>query len=215
MKVLITGLEPFGGETMNPAYEAVRLLAQQIDGADIIKLEIPVVFNEGASAVRQAIAAERPDIIICVGQAGGRAAITPEFVGINYADARIPDNAGQQPLSMCIKEDGENAYFTGLPVKAMVRAMQQEGLPAAVSYSAGTYVCNDVLYQLLYFLHTEFKGSGMRGGFIHVPFATEQVKNKPGTPALELSDIARGLTACIRAAIQYPQDITEQGGSIQ
>ena len=140
MKVLITGFEPFGGETMNPAYEAVRLLAQQIDGADIVKLEIPVVFNEGASAVRQAIAAERPDIIICVGQAGGRAAITPEFVGINYADARIPDNAGQQPLSMRIKEDGGKRLFYR-PAGEGHGARYAAGRAAGGRFVFGGHVC--------------------------------------------------------------------------
>ena len=215
MRILITGFQPFGGETMNPAYEAVKLLPQQIDGASIVKREIPVVFNEGAEVVRQAIKDEQPDIVICVGQAGGRAGITPEFVGINYADARIPDNAGNAPLSQSIHPDGENAYFTTLPVKAMVTAMKAENIPAAVSYSAGTYVCNDVMYQLLYYINTEFAEHSIRGGFIHVPFCEEQVVDKPGTPALPLTTIAKGLELCIKAAIHNETDIIEIGGTIQ
>lgn len=215
MKILVTGFQPFGGESMNPAYEAVKLLPQQIDGAALIKKEIPVVFDEGAEVVRQIIQEETPDIVICVGQAGGRAGITPEFVGINYADARIPDNAGNAPMSQPIKLDGENAYFTGLPVKAMVTAMKAENIPAAISYSAGTYVCNDVMYQLLYYINTEFKDKNIRGGFIHVPFCDEQVVNKPGTPALSLTTITRGLELCIKAAINNEKDIIEIGGTIQ
>lgn len=213
MKVLITGFQPFGGESINPAYEAVKLLPQQIDGADLIKKEIPVVFDEGAEVVHQAMQAERPDIVICVGQAGGRTGITPEFVGINYQDASIPDNNGNQPISRRAKEDGETAYFTQLPVKAMVTAMKQEQIPAAVSYTAGTYVCNDVLYQVLYWIHKEFPG--MRGGFIHVPFADEQVKERPGVASLPLTVISKGLEACIRAAIHHEQDIERIGGTLQ
>lgn len=215
MKILVTGFQPFGGESMNPAYEAVKLLPQQIDGASIVKKEIPVVFDKGAEIVRQAIKNEQPNIVICVGQAGGRAGITPEFVGINYADARIPDNAGNSPISQSIKSDGENAYFTTLPVKAMVTAMKAENIPAAVSYSAGTYVCNDVMYQLLYYIKTEFKEKNIRGGFIHVPFCEEQVVDKPGTPALSLATIAKGLELCIKAAIHNEIDISEIGGAIQ
>lgn len=215
MKVLITGFQPFGGESMNPAYEAVKLLPQQIDGANVIKREIPVVFNEGAECVREAIRTENPDIVICVGQAGGRSGITPEFVGINYADARIPDNSGNQPMDQTIQTDGENAYFTMLPVKAMVKAMQEAGLPAAISYSAGTYVCNDVMYQLLYRIHTEFADQTIRGGFIHVPFAAEQTVNKPGVPSMPLTDIAKGLEICIRTAIENEVDIRQTGGIIQ
>ena len=214
MKILVTGFQPFGGESMNPAYEAVKLLPPKIEGATLIKKEIPVVFNEGAEIVRQAIQEEKPDIVICVGQAGGRAGITPEFVGINYVDARIPDNAGNAPMSQPIKQDGENAYFTGLPVKAMVTAMKNEQIPASISYSAGTYVCNDVMYQLLYVLNTEFADQKICGGFIHVPFCNEQVVNKPGTPALPLTTIAKGLQLCIKAAIHNETDIIEIGGTI-
>lgn len=215
MKILITGFQPFGGESMNPAYEAVRLLPDQIDGATLIKQEIPVVFDEGAEKVIQKIREEEPNIVICVGQAGGRAGITPEFVGINYADARIPDNAGNSPLSQPIKKDGENAYFTKLPVKAMVTAMKAENIPAVVSYSAGTYVCNDVMYQLLYYIHTETTAKHIRGGFIHVPFCEEQVVDKPGMPALPLTTIVKGLELCIKATLQNETDISEIGGTIQ
>ena len=149
MKILVTGFMPFGGETVNPAYEAVRRLPAQIAGADIATVEIPVVYKKGPAAVEAAIDAERPDMVLCVGQAGGRAEITPEFVGINYANFRIPDNEGFQPLSAKLEEDGPDAYFATLPVQAMVDACKEKGVPANVSYSAGTYCCNEVLYELL------------------------------------------------------------------
>ena len=134
----------------------------------------------------------KPDAVICVGQAGGRAAITPEKVAINFMDGRIPDNAGYQPVDVPIREDGETAYFTSLPVKAMVQRMRDAGIPAAVSYTAGTYVCNYLLYTLLYLIDKKYPN--VRGGFIHVPYAMEQVINKPlGTPSMDLRQIARGL----------------------
>ncbi len=210
MKVLITGFQPFGGESINPAYEAVKRLPQTIAGASVITKEIPVVFRQGSRAVYEAVQKEQPDVVICVGQAGGRSGITPEFVGINYQDARIPDNDGNQPVGESIQPDGPNAYFTKLPVKAMVAAMKKEGIPAAVSFSAGTYVCNDVMYQLLYDIDREFPQ--MRGGFIHVPYAEEQVKDKPNMPALPLATIVRGLEICIRAVIENETDCREISG---
>lgn len=198
MKVLITGFQPFGGESINPAYEAVKRLPEEIAGARIIKKEIPVVFREGARIVCEEIKKERPDIVICVGQAGGRSGITPEFVGINYQDARTADNAGNQPNSEPIQKDGPAAYFTKLPVKAMVAEMTEKGIPASVSYSAGTYVCNDVMYQLLYDIDKSFPN--IQGGFIHVPYAQEQVEDKPGTASLPLETIVKGLEICIRVS---------------
>ena len=129
-----TGFQPFGGESINPAYEAIKRLPQTIAGASVITKEIPVVFRQGSRAVYEAVQKEQPDVVICVGQAGGRSGITPEFVGINYQDARIPDNDGNQPVGESIQPDGPNAYFTKLPVKAMVAAMKKEGIPAAVSF---------------------------------------------------------------------------------
>ena len=140
----------------------------------------------------------KPDAVICVGQAGGRAAITPEKVAINLMDGRIPDNTGYQPVDVPIREDGETAYFTSLPVKAMVQRMRDAGIPAAVSYTAGTYVCNYLLYTLLYLIDKKYPN--VRGGFIHVPYAMEQVINKPlGTPSMDLRQIARGLETAVEA----------------
>lgn len=198
MKILITGFDPFGGETVNPAYEAVKLLPDTIAGAEIIKLEVPTWFHRAGAVLEDAMQRHKPDTVICVGQAGGRAAITPEKVAINLMDGRIPDNAGYQPVDVPIREDGETAYFTSLPVKAMVQRMRDAGIPAAVSYTAGTYVCNYLLYTLLYLIDKKYPN--VRGGFIHVPYAMEQVVNKPlGTPSMDLRQIARGLETAVEA----------------
>ena len=198
MKILITGFDPFGGETVNPAYEAVKLLPDTIAGAEIIKLEVPTRFHRAGAVLEDAMQRHKPDAVICVGQAGGRAAITPEKVAINLMDGRIPDNAGYQPVDVPIREDGETAYFTPLPVKAMVQRMRDAGIPAAVSYTAGTYVCNYLLYTLLYLIDKKYPD--VRGGFIHVPYAMEQVINKPlGTPSMDLRQIARGLETAVEA----------------
>lgn len=198
MKILITGFDPFGGENVNPAYEAVKLLPDTIAGAEIIKLEVPTQFHRAGAVLEDAMQRHKPDAVICVGQAGGRAAITPEKVAINLMDGRIPDNAGYQPVDAPIREDGETAYFTSLPVKAMVQRMRDAGIPAAVSYTAGTYVCNYLLYTLLYLIDKKYPN--VRGGFIHVPYAMEQVINKPlGTPSMDLRQIARGLETAVEA----------------
>ena len=198
MKILITGFDPFGGETVNPAYEAVKLLPDTIAGAEIIKLEVPTRFHRAGAVLEDAMKRHKPDTVICVGQAGGRAAITPEKVAINLMDGCIPDNAGYQPVGVPIREGGETAYFTSLPVKAMVQRMRDAGIPAAVSYTAGTYVCNYLLYTLLYLIDKKYPN--VRGGFIHVPYAMEQVINKPlGTPSMDLRQIARGLETAVEA----------------
>ena len=138
MKVLVTGFDPFGGESVNPAYEAVKLLPDIIEGARIIKLEIPTVFKKSIEIVKEAVEKDQPDVVINVGQAGGRACVTVEKVAINLADAVIPDNAGDSPEDESLEKDGPDAYFSTLPVKAMVENVRAHGLPCSVSYSAGT-----------------------------------------------------------------------------
>ncbi|MEG2288403.1 MAG: pyroglutamyl-peptidase I [Clostridium sp.] len=212
MKVLITGFDPFGGSTINPAYEAVKMLPDNICEAEIIKLEISTVFGAGAKKVDEAIEDNNPDIVICVGQAGGRAGITPEFIGINFKDARIADNKGNQPVDEVIYKDGENAYFTKLPVKAIVKKLKENNIPASVSYTAGTYVCNDVMYSLLYLIDKKYPT--IRGGFIHVPFDTSQVlEMPPTTPSMPISMISKGLKFAIEATIENLMDISEVGGA--
>ena len=195
-KLLLTAFTPFDGERINPALEAVKLVKDRIGNLLIVKLEVPTVFGKSIDTVREAIEREKPDFVLSIGQAGGRAEITPERVAINLNDARIPDNEGNQPIDEPIFPDGENAYFSTLPVKAMVEAIREEGIPSSLSNSAGTFVCNHLMYGVLYYLN---KRPGMKAGFIHVPYIPEQTKNKKEMPALELSEIVRGLEAAITA----------------
>ncbi len=191
-KLLITGFDPFGGESINPAWEAVRLLPDVIRDFELVKLEIPTVFGAAAQVVIDKAEEIHPDAIISVGQAGGRAAVTPEMVGINLRYASIPDNMGALPCDIPIAEGGPAAYFSTLPVRAMAKAICDAGLPGAVSYSAGSFVCNDVLYSLLH----HFDGTAVRAGFIHVPFLPEQTADKPSLP---LDKTVAALCAAIEA----------------
>lgn len=212
MKVLVTGFDPFGGDSINPAYEAVKMIPNEVAGAQVIKLEIPTVFKESGEVVEAAIREHNPDIVICVGQAGGRSAISFERVAINLAEARIPDNKGNQPIGTKLEEDGETAYFTTLPIKAMMKNVQEHGLPAYISYTAGTFVCNDIMYRLLYMIDKEF--SDVKGGFIHVPFEPTQVIDRPvGTASMPIQTIADSLIYAIEAAVTTEVDIEENTGT--
>ena len=192
MKILVTGFDPFGGESVNPAYEAVKLLPDVIGGAEIFKLEIPTVFSLSGPAVEEGIRKYQPDVVICVGQAGGRASISVEKVAINFVDARIPDNNGEQPLDEPLQADGPAAYFATLPVKAMVQHVKEAGLPCYLSFTAGTYVCNSIMYNVLYMCEKRYPG--IRAGFIHVPYACGQVIDKANTtPSMPLETIAKSL----------------------
>ena len=206
MKLLLTGFDPFGGEPINPAWEAVKRVADKIDDVEVIKLEVPTVFYKSIDTVAAAIEKEKPDAVLCIGQAGGRYDLTPERVAININDARIPDNEGKQPLDGPVFEDGEPAYFTTLPIKAMVRAIREADVPASISNSAGTYVCNHLMYGVLYTLAKKYPG--VRGRFMHVPFVTSQVVNR-ATPAPSLSTetIAKGIEAAIKAIGSNKDDI--------
>lgn len=212
MKILVTGFDPFGTDTMNPAIEAVKKLPNTIAGAEIIKLEIPTVFGKSADVTREALKKHDVDYVLNIGQAGGRFDLTPERVAINLDDARIPDNDGNQPIDIQIKSDGESAYFTQHPVKAMVTAIKEAGLPASVSNTAGTFVCNHIMYQCLYLAHTEFPK--VKAGFMHVPFLPEQVVERPGMPAMSLEDITRGIVAALEAIVAFDgkEDLNIVGG---
>ena len=212
MKVLITGFDPFGGEKINPALEAVKKLPDTIAGAEIIKLEIPTVFRKSLEKIEENIIKHNPDIVISIGQAGGRAEITPERVAINIDDARIPDNEAKQPIDIPIFEDGENAYFSNLPIKAMVKETKEGGIPASISNTAGTFVCNHVMYGILYMAAKKYPN--IRGGFIHVPYIPSQVLDKPNTPSMSLKDIAKGLELCVKAAVTNTEDVKSVGGTI-
>ena len=212
MKILVTGFDPFGGETVNPALEAVKSLPSEIHGAEVHWVAIPTVFYKAAEVLETAIVRYQPDAVLCIGQAGGRASLTPERVAINQDDARIPDNQGNQPIDTPIRQDGQAAYFSTLPIKAMVQAIKEEGLPATVSNTAGTFVCNHLMYQALYLADKKFPD--MRAGFMHIPYMTEQVINKPNTASMNLTDIVRGIEAAIGAIVDYKdKDIKLVGGT--
>ena len=212
MKVLITGFDPFGGENINPALEAVKKLPDTISGAEIIKLEIPTVFRKSLETIEENIIKHNPDIVISIGQAGGRFGITPERVAINVDDARIPDNESKQPIDIPIFEDGENAYFTTLPIKSMIEEMKKGNIPCSVSNTAGTFVCNHVMYGILYMAAKKYPN--IKGGFIHVPYIPSQVLDKPNMPSMSIDDIVKGLELCIHAAVTESEDIKVSGGTI-
>ncbi len=188
-KLLITGFEPFGGEAINPSWEAVSCLPPEIGEYTLTKLLLPVTFGGGAACVLKKAEELNPDVILCVGQAGGRDAITPELVGINLRHASIPDNAGNKPQDEPILPQGVAAYFSTLPVRRMAEAVNAAGVPAKVSYSAGAYVCNDLLYTLL----SHYQNSKTKVGFVHIPYATLQKKE----PSMELPQMVKGLTVAI------------------
>ena len=212
MKILVTGFDPFGGEPTNPAIESVKRIDDNIEGAEIIKLEIPTVFHKAADVVEAKIKEVKPDVVLSIGQAGGRYGITVERVAINQDDARIEDNEGKQPIDVAIREDGAPAYFSTLPIKAMVEEIKKENLPASVSNTAGTFVCNHIMYQDLYLAE---KYGNIKAGFIHVPFLTEQVVDKKDTASMSLEDIVKGLNAAIRAIVKYndKEDLSVTGGA--
>ena len=199
MKILLTGFEPFGGESINPAKEAVKLVKDEIKGAQIVKCYVPVVFGKAIETVHEAMKKENPDAVLLIGQAGGRYEITPERVAINCDDGRIPDNEGNQSVDQPVMADGPAAYFSSLPIKKMVEYMKAANVPAAVSNTAGTYVCNHLMYGVLYYLDKEFPGT--IGGFMHVPFLHEQVMNKKETASLSKDDVVKGIEASLEAIV--------------
>ncbi len=211
MKLLLTAFDPFGGEKVNPALEAVKRVPDRVGGVEVIKLEVPTVFGEAISVLKAGLEKHQPDAVLCIGQAGGRFELTPERVAINLDDARIPDNKGNQPIDQPIEPEGAPAYFTTLPIKAMVEAMRDAGLPAAVSNTAGTFVCNHLMYGLLHALNTQYPQA--RGGFMHVPFIPEQTARRAvPAPSLSTADIALGIEVAITAIQNNQEDITAIGG---
>ncbi|MFE0812691.1 pyroglutamyl-peptidase I [Streptomyces sp. NPDC058794] len=212
-RVLITGFAPFGGESVNPSWQAASLVAAEPPaGLDVRAAELPCVFGESLDVLRDAVRAHTPGLVLCLGQAGGRPGVTVERVGLNVDDARIPDNAGRQPVDEPVVQDGPAAYFSTLPVKACVAAMREAGVPAAVSNTAGTFVCNHVAYGLGHLIATEFPHA--RGGFVHVPWAPEQVTD--GTaPSLPPATVAHGLRALLATAARTPagQDLKVTEGA--
>ncbi|WP_130834412.1 pyroglutamyl-peptidase I [[Erwinia] mediterraneensis] len=210
--VLVTAFEPFGGEAINPSWEAVRQLEDKvIGGARVVVCQLPVVFGHALEVLWQAMDELQPQLIIAVGQAGGRSDITVERVAINVDDARIPDNQGYQPVDERIVADGPAAYFSTLPIKAIVAAVRDAGIPASVSQTAGTFACNHVMYGLLHRLHNS--RALARGGFIHIPYLPEQAAHHPGAPSMAAENVVQALAIAIRVALERDQDVRLPGGA--
>lgn len=208
-RVLLTGFAPFGGESVNPSWQAVSLLGARRD--DVAAVELPCEFAASLPALRAAVAEHRPSLVVCVGQAGGRLEVTPERVAINLIDARIPDNAGEQPVDVPVVPEGPAAYFTTLPVKACVAAVRAAGVPASVSHTAGTYVCNQVFYGLMHLLSTL---PDVRGGFVHVPFSPEQVAaSGKAAPSLGVDRVADALEVLVDTALRTTEDLAVSAGA--
>ena len=210
MKIIVTGFDPFGGEKINPSIECVKALPE-IEGVELIRLELPTVFNESAKRLNEVINDVKPDAVLSVGQAGGRPGITMERIAINVDDARIPDNISQQPIDEEIQVEGEAAYFSTLPIKRIVKAIREAGIPAEVSNTAGTFVCNHIMYQALFAATKADKP--FKAGFMHIPFIPEQTTDKPSLP---LEESTKALQIAIETIRDYlnDEDIKVQEGAI-
>ncbi len=201
MKVLLTGFDPFGGESINPAWEVVKKVsAEKLEGITLTTRQLPTVFDEAIQEAILAIAKAKPDLVIALGQAGGRSDISIERVALNINDASIPDNQQNQPIDTSVVEGGPAAYFYTLPIKAMVEEIRGEGIPASVSNTAGTFVCNHTLYGILHYIAE--KQLSIRAGFIHIPYLPEQAVNHQGAPSMCLSDVTIALRVALTVAAQ-------------
>ncbi|MDE2290033.1 MAG: pyroglutamyl-peptidase I [Burkholderiales bacterium] len=211
--ILLTGFEPFEQEPVNPSWEAAQALeGAQIGGAVVVARQVPCVFGRALEVLGSAIAETDPVLVVCVGQAGGRAEMSIERVAINVDDARIADNAGQQPIDASIAADGPAAYFARLPIKAITHALRDAGIPAAVSQTAGTFVCNHIFYGLLH--HIALHRPALRGGFIHIPYLPSQAARHPGQPSMALDTVVKGLRVALHTALSVSEDRRESGGQL-
>ena len=212
MRVLITGFDKFGGESINPSSLCVNSLPDVIDNIEIKKVTLPTVFKDSSRVLEENIKSFSPNIIICVGQAGGRSKITPERIAINIDDARIPDNIGNSPIDEAIRKDGENAYFSTLPIKAIVDELNKNNIPSAISNTAGTFVCNHIMYEALYITSKNYPN--IKAGFIHIPYIEEQIKDKPNMPYMKKEYIITALELIIKTAVNYydKEDTKVTGG---
>jgi pyroglutamyl-peptidase len=210
-RVLVTGFAPFGGERVNPSWQAVALLAAE--RPTLAVAELPCEFTASARALRAAVEEHRPELVVCTGQAGGRPDITLERVAVNLSDARIPDNAGARPIDLPVVAGGPAAFFATLPVKACAAAIRAAGTPASVSHTAGTYVCNHVFYALMHLLAADHPG--VRGGFVHVPYSPEQVAEAgSGAPSLAVERCAEALGILIDTALDVTVDPATTAGTL-
>ena len=217
MNVLLTGFEPFDKDPLNPSWEVARALdgwqpAAMNAACTVRAVQLPCVFGDAIARLDEAMAQWQPTLVICLGLAGGRTEITPERVAINVDDARIPDNAGRQPVDTAVQAGGPAAYFSTLPIKAMVRDMRAAGVPAAVSNTAGTFVCNHIFYALMHRLAAQ--AGNATGGFIHVPTLPELAALHPGMPSMALATQVRGLQVAIETALAVQADVREVGGAL-
>lgn len=210
MKILVTGFDPFGGETVNPAFEAVKRLPRKIAGFDVEVIEIPTVFHKSIRVIMDRAEEIGADRILMVGQAGGRFEITVERIGINVDDARIPDNEGNRPVDVPIDPEGPAAYFATLPVKAITERIRSCGIPAKISNTAGTFVCNHVLYGVLN--ETAKRKLPVKAGFIHVPFLPGQAVSRDGVPSMSAETIAAALKTAVEAVAAVDEDLKISGG---
>lgn len=211
MKILLTAFEPFGGETINPSILILENMPHAIGTIDIVKAVLPVAFIESTEVLTTLIDTHQPDCVLSLGQAGGRSCLSVEKVAINFNHARIPDNSGEQPLDQLISVNHPDAYFSTLPVNRMVKAMLDQNIPASLSFSAGTYVCNHVMFVSL--AHIQSSKLSARAGFIHIPFLPVQVIDKPNQPSMSLDDMTRGIIAAIQTFEIEAADITLSGGT--
>ncbi|SHF12224.1 pyroglutamyl-peptidase I [Clostridium fallax] len=212
MNVLITGFEPFGGENINPSLEAINKLNDNLFNCKIVKLKIPTVFYKSIRVLENAIKKYNPDVVICIGQAAGRSDITLERVAININDASIEDNENNKPIDCFIFEDGENAYFSTLPIKSIVNEIRNNNIPASISNSAGTFVCNHLMYGLLYLINKKY--NNIKGGFMHIPCLPSQAINKKGMPSMDILNIVNALEIAIKISITCTNDVKISEGSI-
>jgi pyroglutamyl-peptidase len=214
VNILLTGFEPFEQEAINPSWEAVRALdGWRLEGAVVHARRISCVFGTALRELDAAIDELQPQLVLAIGQAGGRAELTPERVAINVDDGRICDNAGCQPIDVPVVAGAPAAYFSTLPIKAMVRDLRAAGFPAAVSNTAGTFVCNHLFFGLMHRIATR-PGAGLRGGFIHIPYLPEQVAQRPGSPSMALDTVIGGLRIAIGTALAVREDLRETGGQL-
>lgn len=208
-KILLTGFDAFGGATLNPSWLAVKALhGRQILGHTVVSAQLPTVFDASLQELDTLLTKHQPSLVVCVGQAGGRSALSLERVAINVNDAPIPDNAGGQPVDTPVKQGAPAAYFTSLPIKAMLAELQAQGVAAEVSQTAGTFVCNHAFFGLMHALATRRELKHTRGGFIHVPWLPEQ-----GTPSMPLDEIVRGLRLAVRCALLVDTDAALGAGT--
>lgn len=217
MRILVTGFEPFGGQSLNPSWEVARALhGLQLQGAQVVAVQLPCVFAQALPALQQALAQHTPDIVLALGQAEGRCDLSVERIAINVMDARIPDNAGAQPIDVPVIAGGPASYFSTLPIKSLVAGLRAAGFPASVSQTAGTFVCNQVFYALQHTL----AGQGVHSGFVHLPLLPEQAAHWPGPSlpswpvGLQIAAVKQALDLLVAHRLQGGADLPLGGGTL-